>query len=192
MGGEGALRRDDELIKKLFIEGKTTKEICEITGYNKSTVFRSYKKNNLSEENRYRNYEKTRERCSFPVEQYTLTGEYIRTWKSATECGDFFGNQSFISAICRQQEGILSAYGFLFKYKDDPQDISVWVERLKNKKASGRSKKRIGQYDLNGELIDIHESGSDAARALNLKDKSNICAAARKEKKAYGFLWKYE
>lgn len=192
MGGDGTVRRDDELIVKLFKDGHTTQEICEITGYNRQTIYRSYNVNELTEENNARKNEQTRERCARTVEQYSLDGEYVKTWRSATECGKELGNQSLISAVCRQEESILSAYGFLFKYEDDSRDISEWVARLKNKKNSGKPKKEIGQYDSDNNLICTYESASAAATALGKKDKSNICAAARKGVKAYGYYWKYK
>lgn len=192
LGGDGHQTRDDELIIKLFNEGKTTKEISEITGYNRGTIYKSYKINNKTNENNKRKNEQTKIRCSRPVEQYDLQGNFIKLWESASECGRTFGNESFISAICRQEENIITAYGYLFKYADDPQDIKIWVERVANKKNGGKPKKQIGQYDLNWNLISVYNSGADAAKALGKNDKSNICAAARKEGKAYGFLWKYE
>lgn len=176
----------------MFNEGKTTKEICELTGYSRGTVYESYKVNNLTEENNKRNAKNTSCRCAQAVEQYSLQGEYIKTWESATKCGEHFGNQSLISALCRQEKSILSAYGFLFKYEEDKRDISEWVERLNNKQQSGRPKKRIGQYSISGELISIYESAAAAAMALGKSDKSNICAAARKGVKSYGYYWKYE
>ena len=192
MGGDGTVRRDDELIVKLFNEGHTTQEICEITGYNRQTVYKSYSVNGLTEENNARKGEQTRERCSRAVEQYSLDGQYVKTWRSATECGKELGNQSFISAVCRQEESMLSAYGFLFKYEDDSRNISEWVARLKSKKDSGKPKKPIEQYDSDSNLICTYESASAAATALGKKDKSNICAAARKGVKAYGYYWKYK
>ena len=191
-GGEGKQERDDEMILELFYEGKTTKEIQEITGFDRSTIYMSYKVNGIIEENNKRNSKIQSLRYSRPVDQYSLNGEYIKTWESATKCGEYFGNQSFVSALCRQENNILSAYGFLFKYSDDPRDILEWVERFKNKQQSGRPKKKIGQYNDSKELICIYESASDAAKALGKKDKSNICAAARKGVKAYGYYWKYE
>ena len=86
----------------------------------------------------------------------------------------------------------MSAYGFLFKYENDPRDISEWVVRLKNKKNGGKPKKEIEQYDSDNNLICTYESASAAAAALGKKDKSNICAAARKGVKAYGYYWKYK
>ena len=59
------------------------------------------------------------------------------------------------------------------------------------KKQAGKPKKKIIQKDKNKKEIAIYQSAADAARALNLKDKSNICAAARKGKTAYGYYWEY-
>ena len=190
-GGDCGLRRDDKIIEALFRDGYTTKEICEITGYHRSTVYESYKINNLQTENKDRKNAQTRERCSERVEQYTLDGKYIKTFPSATAAGQEFGNQSGISSVCRQEESALSIYGYLFKYENDPRNISEWVERYNNKKQSGKPKKQIIQKDKNQKVIAIYQSAADAARALNLRDKSNICAAARKGKSAYGYYWEY-
>lgn len=191
-GGGGKLTRDDELILRLFQDGKTTKEICEITGYNRSTIYKSYKALQITEENKSRKNEGVKQRCSRKVEQYSLSGEYIKTWNSSTECGNYFGNQGLISALCRQEPNTLSAYGYLFKYEDDIKDISDWVKRFNEKKNGGRAKKAIGKYDTDLNLICVYESAAEAAKAMNKKDKSNICAAARKGVKAYGYYWKYE
>lgn len=191
LGGDAGLRRDDLVIEALFHDGYTTKEICEMTGYSRGTIYNSYKANGLQEENNKRKNEQTKLRCSEKVEQYSLDGKYLRTHSSASEAGRELGNQSAISAVCRQEEAALSAYGYLFKYADDPRDISEWVNRYNNKKTSGRPKKKIVQKDKNKNEIAIYQSAADAARALNLKDKSNICAAARKGNTAYGYYWEY-
>ena len=58
------------------------------------------------------------------------------------------------------------AYGYLWKYKDDDRDIKEWVDRLKFKNKN--NKKIIYQYDMNMNLINIYESATEAAKALNL------------------------
>ena len=190
-GGDCGLRRDDKIIEALFHEGYTTKEICEITGYHRDTIYRSYKTNGLQTENHHRQKEQTRERYSERVEQYTLDGKYIKTFPSATAAGQELGNQSGISSVCRQEESALSIYGYLFKYESDPRNINEWVERYNNKRQSGKPKKQIIQKDKNKNIIAIYQSAADAAKALNLKDKSNICTAARKGRSAYGYYWEY-
>lgn len=59
-GGDCGLRRDDKVIAALFHDGYTTKEICEITGYNRGTIYESYKANNLQSENNQRKGDMTR------------------------------------------------------------------------------------------------------------------------------------
>lgn len=191
LGGDAGLRRDDLVVVALFHEGYTTKEICEMTGYSRSTIYDSYKANGLQEENNKRKNEQTRLRCSERVEQYSLDGKYIKTYESATAAGQELGNQSAISGVCRQEQSALSAYGYLFKYESDPRNISEWVDRYNKKKQAGKPKKKIIQKDKNKNEIAIYQSAADAARALNLKDKSNICAAARKGNTAYGYYWEY-
>lgn len=191
LGGESGLRRDDLVITALFHDGYTTKEICEMTGYDRGTIYNSYKVNGLQEENNKRKNEKTRLRCSERVEQYSLDGKYIKTYESATAAGQELGNQSAISAVCRQENSALSAYGYLFKYENDPRNISEWVERYNNKKQSGKPRKQIIQKDKNKNVIAIYQSAAEAAKTLNLKDKSNICTAARKGNTAYGYYWEY-
>ena len=191
LGGDAGLRRDDLVVVALFHEGYTTKEICEMTGYSRSTIYDRYKANGLQEENNKRKNEQTRLRCSERVEQYSLDGKYIKTYESATAAGQELGNQSAISGVCRQEQSALSAYGYLFKYESDPRNISEWVDRYNKKKQAGKPKKKIIQKDKNKNEIAIYQSAADAARALNLKDKSNICAAARKGNTAYGYYWEY-
>ena len=187
-GGEGRVSRDDEWILKLFIEGHNTKEICDITGYNRSTIYRCFAAHNRSKDLHDMKAQQTKIRCSFPVLQYDLNGNFIKEWPSATACNEI-GQQGAISSVCRQEQ--YSAYGYLWKYKNDSRDISEWVIKNKNKKQGGKPKKRICQMDDDNNILHIYESGAAAAKAMGLDDKSNICAAARKNRKCKGYYWKY-
>lgn len=124
-----------------------------------------------------------------PVLQFDLEGNFIKEWPSATSCSEI-GMQSAISSVCRQEQ--LSAYGYLWKYKEDNRPIEEWVNKFKNKKHAGKPKKQICQFDINHNILNIYESATEAAKALNISDKSNICAAARKHGKAYGYYWEYK
>ena len=187
-GGEGYIRRDDEIILKLFVEGLSVQEICKITGYSRNTIYRSFQENSLTEDNNNRNKLKIQQRCGFPVLQYDLNGNFIKEWPSASSCKEI-GNQSAISLVCNQLS--LSAYGYLWKYKHDERNINEWVIKYKNKKSAGKPKKKIMQLDESHNLIQIFDSGADAARYFGLSDKSNICAAARNHRKCQGYYWEY-
>lgn len=189
-GGEGAMTRNDEIILKLFMDGFSVKEICSLTGYNRSTIYKSFESQGLSELNNKRKNNNTKERCSMPVLQFTLEGIFVKEWPSATSVQEAGYNQTAISSVCRQTQ--LTAYGFLWKYKEDDRDIQAWINLLKSKKNGGKPKKPIYQIDENQRIIAEYPSAAEAARSLKLEDKSNICAAARKGRKAYGYYWKYK
>lgn len=189
-GGEGTITRDDELILKLFVEGLSVQEICKITGYNRNTIYRSFSAHNLLEENNQRKNEKIRQRCSMSVLQYTLSGDLIKEWPSATSVVEEGYNQVAVSNVCRQEQ--FTAYGYIWKYKNDGRDIQEWVELARNKKDAGKPKKPIYQLDEQHNIIAEYSSGAEAARAMGLNDKSNICAAARKGRKCQGYYWQYK
>ena len=172
------------------MDGLSVKEICEITGYNRATIYRSFNTLNLSEENRQRKNEKIRQRCSMPVLQYTLEGEFIKEWPSATSVIKEDFSQTMVSNVCRQVQ--FTAHGYLWKYKDDKRDIQEWVMLARNKRDAGKPKKPICQMDDKHNIIAEYPSAAEAARAIGKNDKSNICSAARKGRKAYGYYWEYK
>ena len=122
--------------------------------------------------------------------RYNIDGKFIKEWESATSCESDGYQQSAVSNVCNQKQ--ISAYGYLWKYKQDERPITEWVERVKNKKQAGKPKKVVLQYDLNMNLIAEYESAAAAARAMGKTSKSNLCRAARENKTAYGYLWKYK
>ena len=188
--GRGSTKVPIEAIIDSWNDGLNTKEISEKLGIDRQTAAEHLKANGISQEEiMKRQGEKTRERCSLPVLQYTLDGVFIKEWPSATSVVEIGYNQTNISNVCRKKQ--YTAYGFLWKYKKDDTPIEEWVVLAKNKKSSGKPKKPIKQLDENHNLINTYPSAADAAKALNLSDKSNICAAARKGRKACGFYWEY-
>lgn len=66
-----------------------------------------------------KNYGTRNERASKtkskPVMQYTKTGEFVREWPSATECGRNGFNMGHVAACCRGVEK--SHKGFIWRYK---------------------------------------------------------------------------
>lgn len=59
--------------------------------------------------------EKCSKKLSKPVLQYTLEGEFVKEWKSATECGRNGFHKGNVAACCR---GKLKTHkGFIWRYK---------------------------------------------------------------------------
>ena len=60
------------------------------------------------------NYGTRNERHKKPILQYTLDGEFVREWQSATDVG-----KNVNDGICKCLKGkTKSAYGYLWKYKE--------------------------------------------------------------------------
>lgn len=189
--GSGHTLISTDAILEAWSEGLTISETARILGIHKATVSKRLHANGITQEEINKRFiNSIKQRCSYPVEQYTLEGIFIKEWPSASECGRSGFSQTMISSVCRQEQ--ITAHNFLWKYKDDERDIQEWVKRVHDKKDAGRPKKPIQQFDLNMNLIAEFPSASAAAQALGLKDKSGICAAARKGRKAYNSYWKYK
>lgn len=189
--GNGRTLISTDAIMEAWNEGLTINDTAKLLGIHKSTVSKRLHANNISEEEIKQRYgESVRKRCSRPVIQYDLQGNFIKRWPSATSCKEGGYEQGEISSCCNQN--IRIAYGYLWKYEDDERPIQEWIERANNYIPSGKPKKPIQQFDLDMNLIAEFPSAADAARALNKKDKSNICRAARKGCKAYNSYWKYK
>lgn len=55
-----------------------------------------------------------------------------------------------------------------------------------------KSCKQICQYDLDGNLLKIHESINDAAKSIKCKKTHNIVNCANgKQEKSHGYIWKF-
>jgi hypothetical protein len=76
--------------------------------------------------------------------------------------------------------------GYIFRYIEDISfDKSEKVVINKNR---GRN---VGQYDLDMNLLKIHNSIADASRNVNIH-KNNIWAVIKNNRKTSGgFIWKY-
>jgi len=63
------------------------------------------------------------------------------------------------------------------------------VEKFRN---TSTSKKPISQFDLEGNHIKNFNSINEAARCLNIRNDGISACLRKKQKTAYGFIWKYQ
>ncbi len=64
-------------------------------------------------------------------------------------------------------------------------------KRCKKLSESSTSKKKVKQIDLNGNLIKIWNSISEAQKTLQIRHISEVCRNVRNQKTAGGFKWEY-
>ncbi len=119
------------------------------------------------------------------IVQYDLEMNKIKEFNSIAEAskeiGTSKGNIRGVLINYRKTAG-----GFVWKYLEDNNiDYTTKITINKNR---GRN---VVQYDLNNNLIKIHNSISEAARNINIH-KNNIWGVINNYRKtAGGFIWKY-
>lgn len=116
------------------------------------------------------------------VYQYTLEGDFVAEWNNLTLAAESCGGINKITGISQCCNGKRkTAYGFQWRYEK--------FDRLSKQELTG-VKKRIVQKDLEGNVIQVYNSVSEAADALGMKSHTSICNVLNgRTKTAYGFLW---
>lgn len=113
----------DEIIKKMWEEGKSGTEIKEFLGVDISTIKRYLKRfENFSEkEFKKRNgkFQGQRQKTQVPIRQLSLEGKEIATFTSMSEAARSIGDVSMVSNIRKCLIGkIKTAYGYKWQYAD--------------------------------------------------------------------------
>jgi predicted GIY-YIG superfamily endonuclease len=114
------------------------------------------------------------------VFQYDLNCNFIREFNSVKEAAEYLGvgHGTIISNCCNKSKKNKTAYGYIWKWKDDKSDFSWNIER------SSKNIK-IFQYDLLGNFIKEYSSVYEASTFLNL-DKGTISLCINKKRKTCG------
>lgn len=125
-----------------------------------------------------------------PILQYDLEGNFIKEWKSITEINNHYNlKSSIINKCCLGYSK--SSINFQWKYKNE--NIKYKINPIKNNYKGKKSKKlkKVGQYDLDGNLLNVWESAIIASKKLNI-NTGGITACCRGEDKTYKtYIWKY-
>lgn len=130
-----------------------------------------------------------------PIYQYTIAGDYIAEFSSATEVAKLFSIE--VSAVCAAVNGrSKTCKGFQWRKEKFEKIESLVKEKIKVEKPKllpkPGNRKQIFRYSYDGTYIDSFNSASEADRTLGIKG----CSAAARGNGPYrsvgGFLWSYE
>lgn len=117
-----------------------------------------------------------------PISQYSKDGKLITNWESIIKASRTLEIDSGAIAHCCNKDKYAKTFkGFIWRFKDDFCDLESLI--------NGGSKK-VAQYNLDGKLIKIWNSQTEASIFLNKKTPSNInkcCIGSTKT--AYGYIW---
>lgn len=117
-----------------------------------------------------------------PVLQYTLQGEFVKEYKSASEAARLLNLfKSNITAACRGESS--QCGGYQWKYKDSDKKINI-IKFI--------GQQEVEKYDYLGKLIETYKNAKEASIKNNICHQS-ITACCRGEVKFAGdFQWKYK
>ena len=117
------------------------------------------------------------------IHQYTVDGEYVRTWDNIGEATASVGGATLTEA-CKHNGK--TAGGFQWRYAKDGEEPPRKIEKAVLKE------KPIIQYDTNGIFISEYASVSEAGNAVGTANFGNITNCCKgKRKTAYGYVWRY-
>lgn len=123
------------------------------------------------------------ENCKKEISQYTIQGKFIRNWNSITEAEESLN----ISNISQNLLGISKYAGnFQWKYSSgNTEDIPPVQTK----------EKTVYQFDLQGNLIKVWKSTSEAAKSFDNFNSakssiSQVCLG--KHGQAYGYYWSFK
>lgn len=122
---------------------------------------------------------------SKPVVKLSLRGTLIAEYRSGKEAGDSLGISSpAIYRACTGENRTAGGFGWMFK-----KDYS----NLKGKVAIRKSKaeRPVGMYSLTGELLKVHPTIEQAARAIGCKRNGIGNALIGIRPTSNGYQWRY-
>lgn len=146
----------------------------------------SIKRKEACKKNREKvNYEEMR----IPVIQLDMEGKFLKEYSSVAEARKETGiNSSLISDIARGKSSHKSVKGFQWVYKKDygpNKDYHYHSNQFTH------TKRKVAQYDLQGNLIAIYDSRLEAAKAVGAYSGNYITECCKGKRKIYkGFIWK--
>ena len=113
---------------------------------------------------------------TIPVYQYSLNGDFIKEWESASHIENELGyKETNIRTCCKGKQHM--AYGYIWRYE---KYKNIFPENIN----------QYNQYDLNGNYIQTFYSIEEASKALGHKHLaiSQVCNGLRKL--AGGYQWR--
>lgn len=113
------------------------------------------------------------------IYQFDLKGNLIGEYKSAQEAARNLGRSaSPITDCCNKK--CKTAFGFYWSYSSTPE-INLY-----------KARRKVLQYDLNGNFIKEYKSAADAGRSIGKCVSPIIACCNKKQKTAHNFIWRYE
>ena len=123
------------------------------------------------------------------VRQYSLSGEFLKEYRSTTEAARASGAcVSEISSCCKRRENAVSANGFQWRYANECPEGNISAYSIKPSPLM----QPISQYTTDGKLIKHYRSIEDAVRETGTRHSSIYACCVGTYKTANGYIWRYK
>lgn len=119
-----------------------------------------------------------------PVKQFDEQGVFIVEYRSITAASKLLNiSKSHISDCCKGDKLYKTAGGYQWRFSDDDRPVEPVVRQ--------KAPKPIIQKDLEGNILALYPSASEATRVTGA-DSSSILKCAKGKLKAFkGYIWEY-
>lgn len=123
------------------------------------------------------------------IEQYTLDGQYIKTFPSAQDAADELkiNYSSIKSAANIKKLRHKTSGGYIWIHEDEPNKKQI-IEQAQNKGCE----KPVSQYSLDGKHIRDFASVKEAMSFFNMKSNHISAVCDGKRKTSSGYIWKWK
>lgn len=116
------------------------------------------------------------------IAQYTLSGKFIRSWSSIKEAQEALN----LTSISENLIGASKYCGnFQWRYYINEDDIDPVESK----------EKTVYQFDLQGNLLKVYKSVTEAASTFNNPDSARVAISnncCKKTKQSFGYYWSYK
>ena len=127
-----------------------------------------------------------------PINEYTLEGVYVKTWKSPAVAAKNYGiTLSSLNACCKGVSLFMEKYGKIFLYKGDSIDERLEAIKQQEKNRVRAPHLRIEVYSKEGKLLSWYPSLSRVSCKYGMSAKyiRDCCSGKRLFVKDYIFLF---
>lgn len=123
------------------------------------------------------------------IEQYTIDGQYIKTFPSAQDAADELkiDYSSIKSAASIKNLRHKTSGGYIWIHEDEPNKKQI-IEQAQNKGCE----KPVSQYSLDGKHIRDFASIKEAMSFFNMKSNHISAVCDGKRKTSSGYIWKWK
>ena len=130
------------------------------------------------------------------VLQYDKDGNLIQQFKSLSEASRVTGIEvQYIHSACHNRERRHGTKGYIFRFADNGSNIKN-TQKYNNlehwQKHNIARRKKVCQYDLNGNFIREYESISDASKTTGIHFMNISRNCSGELRKTHGFIFKFK